>query len=127
YVTVHVPSPWSANSYEPTWDFCTADGATSRHPIRVRSAAYSYASTYSSRTGPASSTNRTCRARPSGYSSITSADRSAPVHSGYRSESQITAATLAAGAATRIDREEDSAMPAGYPSWGGRHMRRPCG
>src|SRR5690606_21604606 len=127
YVTVHVPSPWSASSYEPTWDFCTADGAASRHEIRVRSAAYSYASTYSSRTGPASSTNRTSRARPSGYSSTTSADRSAPVHSGYRSKSQITAAIRSAGAPIRIDRDEDSAMPAGYPSSGRPHMRRPRG
>src|SRR4051812_34276085 len=79
------------------------------------SSAYSYRSTYSSATTPASSTNRTWLAYPSSYSSTTSIDLTADTHSGYLGKSQMTAATLSGGAAMTIDWVEVSVMVGRLP------------
>src|SRR5690606_35191316 len=99
-------------SYEPVCAFCTAEGATRCHSIRDRSSAYSYARVYSSRSGPASSTNRTWLAYPSSYSSRISASRRAPVHSGYLAKSQMTSATCETLAPITIDWDDEPAESA---------------
>src|SRR5262245_38026463 len=101
-------------SYEPSWLFCIFEGSTSCHSIREMSSAYSYWSTYSSATTPASISNSTWLAYPSSYSSSTCTRLAALTHSGYRAKSQITAATSAGGAAITIDCVDMSAIDEGY-------------